>query len=120
MLRTSLRNCILLASCLAISACFKVKSEPEFALFNEQKIALEAYMEPGVLTTTLTVIIEKEVVIDAAEKAFYTGGEPETFASSWRGKPVRVILSAVNKPFSSYMKVDIYIDGQFVDTVVIA
>ena len=92
-------------------------SIPETAYFQGQSYQVRAEVEPGAFDGTLKLYIDEELVIDQRSKAF--GGSSQTFTGSWKGKSVTARATAVQQLMSAYTRVDVFVDGQLIETLTI-
>ncbi len=100
----------------ALSGCTQ-HSAPEIAYFKGQKYEVRAEVEPGAIDGLLKVYIDQELVINQRSKAF--GGTSQTFVGSWKGMPVTARATAVQKLMSQYTLIDIFVDGQLIETLTV-
>ena len=86
----------------------------EVAYYEGEKIKIDAVGETRLLSGHLLLKINDEVVIDEENTSFASS---HTFEGSWKGKPVRARATAVSTMFTSYIMLDVFIDGELVDTL---
>lgn len=101
---------------VGVSGCVQT-SAPEMAQFKGQSIQLNAKVTPGLLDGELELYVNNELVIKERSQAF--GGSSQTFTGQWRGKDVRARATQVTNMLSSYVMIDVFIDGVLVDTLTI-
>jgi len=97
-----------------LAACTQ-SSTVETAHYQNEKLSIRAEVEPGAFDGLLKVYIGEELVINQRSKAF--GGSQQTFYGIWRGKRVRARATSIQKLMSSYVQVDVFIDGTLVETL---
>ncbi len=100
----------------ALAGCTQ-HSVPETAYFKGQKHEVRAEVEPGAFDGLFKVYIDEELVINQRSKAF--GGSSQTFVGSWKGMPVTARATAVQKMMSQYTIIDIFVDGQLIETLTV-
>jgi hypothetical protein len=105
-----------LVGTLAISACAQ-SSAPEFATFESERIEIQAEMTPGLLDAEVKLLINNELIINERSQTF--GGSSQVFHGTWNGKQVTARATAVQKFMSSYILVDVFIDGVLVETLTV-
>ena len=112
-----MRN-FLAATLLAVlvAACTQ-QSAPEFAIYNGESIQIEVTSTPGLIDAEYVLKINGEPVIKQRSQAF--GGSLQVFDGSWRGKKVSARTTRVQNMFSTYTQVDVFIDGQLVETLTV-
>lgn len=101
-------------SITALGAC-TTASAPEMATYQNQKITLRA--ETDSANYTFRLFIDNDKVIDQSVQVF--GGSSQTFNGVWRGKTVTARATRVSQFASSYVLVDVFINGEHVDTLTV-
>ena len=102
---------------LSLAAACTQTAAPEFANFEGERIRIDAEVEAGLITGNLVLRINDEVVIEQQSEAF--GGSSQTFKGTWQGKDVRARVTLVQNLFSTYRRIDVFIDGVMVDTLTV-
>ena len=103
-----------LLSIIAVGAC-TTTSAPEMATYQNQKITLRA--ETDSANYAFRLFIDNEKVIDRSVEVF--GGSSQTFNGVWRGRTVTARATSVTQWASSYVLVDVFINGEHVDTLTV-
>ena len=80
-------------------------------------VDIRAEVEPGAFDGLLKLYIDDQLVINQRSKAF--GGSSQSFTGTWRGKPVVARATQVSKMMSTYVMVDVFINGALVETLTI-
>jgi len=101
---------------LFMSACAQ-QSIPEYSTYKNQKIQLDAVATPGLFDAEFTININGQEVIKSRSKAF--GGSSQSFEGVWEGKTVVARATRVQKFASTYIMIDVFIDGTLVETLVV-
>lgn len=101
---------------LMVSACAQ-QSIPEFSTFNGKQIQLEAVATPGVFDAKVELKINGETIISERTEVF--GGSSQSFQGTWSGKQVVARATRVQKFASTYIMIDVFIDGVLVETLVV-
>ncbi|SFI84336.1 hypothetical protein SAMN04487991_1038 [Celeribacter neptunius] len=85
--------------------------------YNGRPLQLVAKMTPGMFDEEVKLYIDNELVINERSQPF--GGSSQTFEGTWKGRKVVARATAVQKFMTSYIMVDVFIDGTLVDTLTI-
>ena len=93
------------------------QSVPEISQYQGQRIEITARATPSLFDAEFILFINGKEVINDRTKPF--GGTSQTFEGVWNGKPVRARATAVQKFASSYTMIDVFINGDLVDTIVV-
>ncbi|MSU89734.1 hypothetical protein GE300_08895 [Rhodobacteraceae bacterium 2CG4] len=107
---------LLLVAFLGLAACTQ-QSQEEYATVAGSRLAISAEMTPGVIDAKFVLRINGAPVINDRTEPF--GGTSQNFSGSYDGRPVSARVTAVSKMFSAYTMVDVFIDGQLVETLTI-
>ena len=110
------RTIIAAAMLVAIAGCTQT-SAPEFATYNGERIEVAATATPGLFNAGFIVTINGQTVIDDRTEAF--GGSSQTFTGTWNGKNVTARATRVQNFVSAYTQIDVFIDGQHVETLTV-
>jgi hypothetical protein len=103
-------------SVAALTACEQA-SVPEMTRYEGQALQLSAKMTPGLIDAEFKLYVDNELVINDRTQPF--GGSSQTFEGTWKGKQVVARATSVQKFMTSYIMVDVFIDGTLVDTLTV-
>lgn len=101
---------------LGLTACAQ-QSPTEYATMNGQRMALDAQMTPGFMDAEFILKVNGQTAIKQRSQPF--GGTSQSFTGSYQGKQITARVTQVNKFFTTYMMVDVFYDGELVDTLTI-
>lgn len=99
-----------------LAACVQ-QSVPETSVYRGEKLVMQANATPGVLDAKFELMINGETVISDRTQPF--GGTSQSFEGSFRGQQVIARATAVQKFASAYTLVDVFINGEHIDTLVV-
>ena len=99
---------------ILVSGCVQ-STAPEFTNYEGESIQVVASMTPGVLRSKLQVTFNGETVIDDTTQAL--GGPSQNFTGTWRGKTVTARTMMVQRMFSEYMQIDVFLDGRLIESL---
>ncbi|GGE54861.1 hypothetical protein [Actibacterium pelagium] len=111
-----MRQFLFVASFALVAACTQ-ESAPEYANYGGERLQIIAKANPGLIDSQFIVEINGVVAVNQRSKPF--GGSSQTFEGSYRGERVTARATYVEKLFSSYTMIDVFINGTLIDTLVI-
>lgn len=107
---------VVLAATLTLASCTQ-HSAPEVGYYNGQKLQIRAEVEAGAFNGVLKLYIDEELTVDQRSKTF--GGSSQSFTGKWKGRNVVARVTYVQNLFSAYHLIDVFIEGQLVETLTI-
>ena len=113
-MNTTVKVSLALVALLIFGACAQ-QSAPEFATYQQGRIEIQAEVTPGLIDAEVRLIINGTEVINERSQAF--GGSSQNFNGTWGDKHVTVRATRVHKMFSTYLLLDVFIDGTLVETL---
>ena len=113
-MNTPTKLALTLAALITLGACAQ-QSAPEFATYQQGRIEIQAEVTPGLIDAEVRLIINGTEVINERSQAF--GGSSQNFNGTWGDKQVTVRATRVQKMMSTYLLLDVFIDGTLVETL---
>lgn len=92
-------------------------SAPEVARFENQQIQISAQVTPGMIDAEFRLYIDGDLVIKQRSQPF--GGSSQTFDGTWKSNRVMSRVTRVHNFMSQYHQIDVFIDGQLVETLTV-
>ena len=108
-----MKNYLALFALLSTVACTST-SPVEMAVVNGERISISAEGELGFIQDIFRLKFNNELVIEQKTQPF--GGSSQTFNGTFRGKPVMARVTKVVTLFSERYIVDIFYNGQLIET----
>jgi hypothetical protein len=105
-----------LVGALFLGACAQ-QSAPEFATYQQGRIQIQAEVTPGLIDSEVRLMINGTEVINERSQAF--GGSSQNFNGTWDNKQVTVRATRVQTMFSTYLLLDVFVDGTLVETLTV-
>jgi len=105
-----------LATTAVTTACTQ-HSAPEVARFENQQIQIAAQVTPGMIDAEFRLYIDGDLVIKQRSQPF--GGSSQTFDGTWKSNRVMSRVTRVHNFMSQYHQIDVFIDGQLVETLTV-
>ncbi|WP_141101986.1 hypothetical protein [Oceanicola sp. 22II-s10i] len=93
------------------------QSAPETSNYRGERLVIEAEATPGLIDAEFVLKINGQTVIRDRTEPF--GGSSQSFSGSYRGQQVMARATAVQKFFSAYTMIDVFINGEHVDTLTV-
>ena len=102
---------------IAVLASCTQQSQEEYASVNGSRLAISAEMTPGLVNAEFILRINGATAIKGRTQPF--GGSSQTFSGVHQGRPVTARVTQVTKFFSQYVLVDVFYNGEHIETLTI-